>query len=102
VIGSRLLLYDFLVFLLWNGLFGWFFGEGVDFKEDISNGTSLIFAVVYLLYCAVLRRCYLGELFVRLNIGKLLKFLNFVSLLHVQLLHLALLDLLPKVGQGKA
>jgi hypothetical protein len=74
---------------------------GFDIKEDVSHKARLIFGVVQFLYDPLFGRCYFRKLLVGFHVRYLLKFLDPIAFLHVQLLDLALLDLFAEIGQGE-
>ena len=74
---------------------------GFYFEEDIADHAGLVLVVIELLDDALFGRGDFSELLIRLDICDLLELFDQVSLLDVQLLHLALLDLLAQVGQGE-
>lgn len=81
------------------GLLSWILVVGFDLDEGVSDLTSLIDTIEDLLYDSSIGRCNFGQLFIGWDLSKCLKFIHLIPLPHEQLLHLALLDLLPEVRQ---
>ena len=69
------------------------------FKEQISNLADIFLFVMYFLDDPWIRSCNLGELFIGGDIGNLLKFRHFISLLNVELLDCAFLNFLPQIRE---
>ena len=89
----------FLLFLHFCGLFMCFWCVCFHLEEDVTDLAGLIFAVVQFLDETLLGRRDLGELFVGLDVCKLSKLFDAITLPHIKFLHAALLDLFTEIGQ---
>ena len=91
-----LLLYCLLYYLFLSHLF---VAVSLNLKKDISDATGLILMVVQFLNDSIIRRGDFRELLIGFHIGHFIKFIDTISLLHIQFPHLSLFDLLSKIWE---
>lgn len=84
-------------FLYYFILRNFFIAVGLNLKKDISDFANLVLMIVQLLDDSTIRRSDFRELLIRFYISHFIKLTDTISLLHIQLSHLALLDLLSKI-----
>ena len=97
-----LYLFLFLFLLLYHFLYNFFIRNvlaavGLNLKKDIPDPANLVLIIVQLLDDSTIRRSDFRELLIGFDISHFIKLADTISLLHIQLPHLALLDLLSEI-----
>lgn len=97
-------LFFFLFLLLYHFLYNFFLRNifiavGLNLKKDIPDPAHLVLMIVQLPDDSTIRRSDFRELLIGFYISHFIKLADTISLLHVQLPHLALLDLLSEIRE---